>query len=179
MILTVDEFREHVETSLGDAAVQRLLDGAEALIVARAGAAGAATELVDGRGRFVTISRPASAVTSVVERYGADDDPVTLAADDYILYPGGTVFERITGGTNSSSNFRGRVFVTYTPASDDDLRAIVQLGLVKLDIAYDPALKRTVIGAWTEEYNTERSLEDQREDLLSLLDVNPSMVVIG
>ena len=180
-ILTVDELREHVETSLGDSAVQRLLDGTEALIVARAGPSGAVTELVDGGYRFITLSRPAGSVASVVERY-TDDDQLTLSAtvnDDYLIHPGGTVVERLTGGTNSAHRFRGRVYVTYTPAGDDDLRALVQIQLCKLEIAFTPGLAMTVIGSWTEQYQQGASYEEQQEDILSILDPDPSIVVIG
>jgi hypothetical protein len=180
-ILTVDDLREHIETSLGEAALQRLLDGTEALIVARAGAAGSTTELVDGGYRLLTLSRPLGSVTSIVERY-TDDDQLTLSAtanDDYLIWPGGTVIERLTGGTNSRRTWHGRVLVTYTPADDDDLRALAQLALIKLEMAFTPGLAMTVIGSWTEQYLQGKSYDEQREEILATLDPQPTMRVIG
>ena len=179
MILTVSEFREHVETSLGNAAVQRLLDGAEALIVARAGVSGSITELAGGGYRWITVTRPIGTLTSIIEDYGADDDPVTLAADDYLVFPPGTVIERLSGGTNSGLRWSGRVLVTYTPVDDTAIRKLVQLQLAKLEIAFTPGLAMTVIGSWTEQYLQGKTYPEQQADILNALSPDPQMVVVG
>jgi hypothetical protein len=59
-LLTVDQFREHVETSLVDDAIQRLLDDAEAEIIRYAGDLGSITELIDGGSSRLVLSRRAA-----------------------------------------------------------------------------------------------------------------------
>src|SRR4051812_3591782 len=96
-LLTVDQFREHVETSLVDDAIQRLLDDAEAEIIRYAGALGSRTELVDGGSGRLVLTRPVGSITSVTETFGTTD--TILAADDYRqrnVY----VLERLYTGTN-------------------------------------------------------------------------------
>lgn len=177
-ILDVEEFREHVTTALEDDAVQRLLDAAEAEIVRYAGAAGAATDIRDGRGRFITLSRPAASVTSITETPWST--ATTLAADDYLLYPSGLVIERLPGGTHSRSHWHGRVTVAYVPQDDDDIRVGVQIDLVSLALNYEPGKGMEVIGAWTEQFaQAAEGNRDQFDAILSRLDVGPSMVVIG
>jgi hypothetical protein len=176
-ILTVDEFREHVSTSLEDDAVQRLLDAAEAEIVRYAGAPGSASEVYTGQGRFITLASPAASIASVTEyRSGTT---TTLAADDYFLYPSGLVLERITGGTHPWHCWRGRAVVTYVPADDADIRIGVQLDLVNLALNFEPGKGMEVIGAWTEQFAQAASANRQLfDDILSRLDVGPSLLVV-
>src|SRR5688572_3893817 len=129
-ILTVAELREHVPTTLVDDAVQRLLDAAEAEIVRVAGAPGATTELLAGGGRFLTLSKPAASFTSVTETRFSD--VTVLAADDYLVHPGGYLLERQTGGTHSRHTWFGQVAVIYTPVDDADIRIGVQIDLMNL-----------------------------------------------
>ena len=177
-ILDPGEFREHVTTALEDDALQRLLDAAEAEIVRFAGEPGAATDIRDGRGRFVTLSRPAASITSITETPWSTG--TTLAADDYLLYPSGLVIERLPGGTHSRSHWHGRVTVVYTPVDDEAIRVGVQLDLVNLALNYSPGAGMEVIGSWTEQFNQAVGANRGEADaILSRLDVGPSMVVIG
>lgn len=178
-ILTVGEFREHVESTLGNDAIQRLLDAAEAAIVAFAGAPGSAIEVIDGGYRRIVLSRPASAITTVVERYGSTD--TTLAADDYRLRGGGYVLERILYGTNPRSTWRQLVTVTYTPVDDADLRVAVQLALVRLLINQNPGVTQEQIGAWLEQ-RTQSSVWNfgtEWDTILGQLAPEPMIGVVG
>jgi hypothetical protein len=167
-LLTVDEFREHVATSLGDDAVGRLLDDAEAQIVAYAGSAGSVTELVDGGFGRLSLSRPTSSVTSITETVGTTS--VTLATDDW-RHRGAYVLERLNTGTNARWTWNRLVTVVYTPDDDSVQRKAVQLELVKLEIAFTPGLAAETVGSWTQQYVTSGSapLSDQRSELLARL----------
>lgn len=167
-LLTVDELREHVKTSLVDDALERLLDDAEAAIVRYAGDLADVTEYVDGGGPKLVLKRRAAAITSIVESHGSS--PLTLAVDDWRQL-GAYVLERLNTGTNRRSTFRGPVQVVYELEDDTATRKIVQLDLVKLEIANNPGLAAETVGSWTQQYltNSSRTLPDSRGDVLSRL----------
>src|SRR5689334_11048517 len=109
-LLTVDELREHITTTLVDAALQRLLDDAEAAIVQFAGPVASVTELVDGGGSTIVLARPidsAGAVTTVIER-STGFSPIELLVNDWALR-GRFVLERLRTGTNGATWWRGPV----------------------------------------------------------------------
>jgi hypothetical protein len=167
-LLTVDELREHVTTSLGDDALQRLLDDAEAAITAYAGEVGAAVEIVSGGSPTLTVGRPIESITSVRERDGWQT-PTTLATDDYEQI-GPFVLGRLRYGTNSAPTWRGPVRVTYAPVDDTATREIVQLELVKLAISFNPALASETVGAWTQTFvSSQKTYPEQRGDILARL----------
>lgn len=176
-ILTVAELREHVPTTLVDDAVQRLLDATEAEIVRVAGEPGSTTELLTGGGRYIALSRPASAITSITEtRYA---DVTVLAADDYLMHPGGYLFERQTGGTNSRHTWFGQVAVVYTPVDDADIRIGVQIDLFKLTENYTAGLVSETVGSWTRAFKQAMDANSsERDDILSRLYPDPGMVVV-
>lgn len=177
-ILTVAELREHVPTTLVDDAVQRLLDAAEAEIVRVAGAPGSTTELLAGGGRFLTLSKPASAFTSVTEtRYG---DVTLLATDDYLVHPGGYLLERQTGGANSRHTWFGQVAVIYTPVDDEDIRIGVQIDLMNLVLNYSAGLTSETVGSWTRQFRQALDANSiERDEILGRLNPLPGMVVVG
>lgn len=167
-LLTVDELREHVTTSLGDDALQRLLDDAEAAITAYAGEVGTAVEIVTGGSPTLTVGRPIESITSVRERDGFQSS-TTLATDDYEQL-GSFVLGRLRYGTNSAAHWRGPVRVTYTPVDDTATREVVQIELVKLEISFNPALASETVGAWTQTYiSSQKSYPEQRGDILGRL----------
>jgi hypothetical protein len=177
-ILTVDELRTFVTTDLGDEALQTLLDATEAEIVALAGASGARTEITDGGSRFISLARPASAITSIKELVGSVE--TTLATDDYLLYPGGMLIERLDYGTNPYPRWHGQVTTVYTALDDEALRKAVQLALCQLDLNYKPGLAEETIGEWTERYsnNSAWNIESERQSILARLGVSAGMVVV-
>lgn len=179
MILTPDQLREHVESSLGDDALQRLLDGTEQLIDRHAGSSGTVTELLGGSGSRLVTNRPIGSLSTIKERYG-ETNQVTLAADDWrLVSTGGYVIERRSGGTNSRSTWNPHTQVVYTPVDDLDLRALVQLGLIEIKTNVTPGLTMKTIGAWTEQYNAGKSYDQLVTECLALLDPEPSMMVVG
>lgn len=172
-ILSVAELREHLPLpSLGDDAVQRLLDDAEAAIVGFAGAAGERTELIDGRVNRICLAARAASITSVTETHGLTD--TVLAADDYRIRADGYVLERLTGGTHTRSYWDRLVTVVYTPADDAAQREACQIALVQHDVNTGESgggTTRETIGSWTEETGSSTSAShtarDQRASILA------------
>ena len=132
MLLTVDEFREHLSTALPDSAIQRFLEAAENAISARRGVGDDIAETRQGGTRIISLAVPAERITTVVEAETA----TTLATDDYELRLDRVHLYRNAAGTNPSDRWSPRVRVTYKPFDDTDERIRVQIALVKLDVAY-------------------------------------------
>lgn len=135
-ILTTAELKTHVETDLAEAALQRILDGLDAEIIARAGALGSQVARVDGFSREIVLPRAAATLTSVVES-GLDGTTLALAADDYSLWPSGQAITRLSGGTNSAVVWARSVTVTYTPVDDLARRRVALIDLAKLELQFN------------------------------------------
>lgn len=158
MALTVEQFRQRVETTLGDEALGALLSAAyEAIANSDIGPPGDVSEFitVDG-GDLLVLSRPADTIVSVVER------GVTLSSDDYALRTP-TILLRLRTGTHPSSYWRGRVEPTYT-VEDGLERDRIAAELVALELAYQPGVVSRRIGEWSETYaQGDRSYAQERE----------------
>lgn len=149
MSLSVTDLRLRVTSSLGDVALQGLLDAAYEAIDAYAGDSGPVQELLtaSGNGPLLMLSRRALAVSSVIEH------ETTLADDDYELRSSGQMLYRLNTGTNPRRTWRAvRIDVTYTPYIDDADRDRVAGELVKLDLNYKPGLVSETIGDWQEQF---------------------------
>src|SRR5687768_12266599 len=137
-LLTVDDMREHVTTSLGDDALERIINDNEAAIEALAGPLGASVTEVHWTNGYESIiflkRRPqitdSPATPLIIEGYGYTD-PVTLDTDDYYL--DGYTLRRKDFGTNPGIWFTSPVAVTYTPVDDTDTRIGVLIALTKLE----------------------------------------------
>lgn len=145
-ILSATELREHIQTDLGDDALDRLANASEAMIVRTAGSATVETDVISdpaypgGRSRNLYLSRPVSDITSVKERTDPDDVQTTLAGDDYRL-EGSRKLVRLREGTNSQLFWSPFVEVIYVPVVDSGLREHVQIELVKLAVNYSGAIE--------------------------------------
>lgn len=168
-IITVPALKEHIETDLGEAALQRLIDDADQAVVDRYGVHGSATdtltEEVDGGERFVFLRRSAASISSVTE-YTTGTTNRTLAAGDYRLRFGGRALERLTTGDTPASVWGYRVDVAYLVATDENVRRRrVVIDLVKLAMKYD-ALKSEQAG----DYRSQSvDYQDERERLITEL----------
>jgi hypothetical protein len=142
--MTLVTLRTFVETDLGDAPLQALLDAADEDLTAAVGPDLADVEKqdMDGQG-FLFLTRPAAVITSITEYSGGVT--ITLVASDYELQPNKKDIRRLSTGTNAAYGWNGTVTVSYTP---DDLkkrdRTIVQL--VELDLAFRPGAKSENVG---------------------------------
>lgn len=170
-MLTVDELRGHVTTDLDDEALGLLLDAAYEAIDIAFGVGGSEdypasiTEVITTGGDLLMLSRPASAVTSVIE--GANT-PTTLEADDYELL-GGQMVRRARDGTNPQTRWAGRVTVTYTALSDENERDRVAIALVNLDIAGSPGVQSERLGDWAVTHENTNEYAASRAAILASL----------
>jgi hypothetical protein len=151
--LTVAQLREHVTTSLVDAALARLLDAAYESIDHRIGPAGTVTESLRASGPLLMLSHRADSVVTVTES-AESGNPLTLDSTDYRLRPSSSLLERLTTGTNPRARWRGRVDVTYSRAADQARRDEAAIALVRLDMDSHPGLASQSLGDWTESYAT-------------------------
>lgn len=138
-LLTAVELRKHVETDLGDDALQQLIDASDAEIVRRLGPVVTQSEVLAGEGEYLPLARGASSITSITERFtvmGLGISDVALAANDYTLLASGFRAERLVTGTNPSQVFRGAVTVVYTPLDTTAERKMLLVKLVKLELGY-------------------------------------------
>ena len=143
-ILTPTQLRQHIETDLADAALQRLADGIEELIEREGGGTTDETENFNewgfprGRNRIIYTARPISSITSIKERDDPDDAGTTIATDDF-RKEGNRALVRLQDGTNPRLLWAQHVEVIHTPLVDTSLRQVVQINLVKLALNYSGA----------------------------------------
>ena len=124
-IITVADLREHVETDLPEAAIQRLIDEADQLVVESYGAHGPATQTDDLRSdvgmTLIFPQRPVDSVTTVTEFTSATTSKV-LDPTDYTVGHGGKSLERLTTGPNPSLSWGYKVLVAYVIATTENPR---------------------------------------------------------
>ena len=164
-ILTAAQAREHVETSLEDDALARLLEAAEAAIVERAGPnptedtdTATAEERHSPRGDLLMLSRVPGVIVTVTE------GTTEVDAEDYAQRPGSAILRRI------GRSWCGPVTVAYIPEGDLAERIRVQLALVKLDLAAAPGITSERVGPWTVEAAGGTAYAEEREAILATLD---------
>lgn len=173
MGLTVEQIRQHVSSDLGDEALQRLLDSAEADIVSVVGAAGSVIEYHDGGLTYITLGRrvdPDSPVT-ITESWDSTT-PVVVDDDDWRLSNDGRAIRRIDTGTNPRLYwYPGPVKVEFTAVDDDPVRDRVQIALVKLDLQYSPLISQESIDgyAYQQANNSAWNYGTERDTILSTL----------
>jgi len=179
-LITPAVYREHDPgTSLGDDAIQRLIDSNEAQMVRVLGPhtreGSPAVQTLRGRVSGLLLEQPAGSVVQVRER-ASDASWTVLAADDYLLLDGGNTLARLTTGTNSASRWSPLVEVTYLPLANLAERIVALLEMVGTDAgagptATGPVTQRTM-GSWSESYgssSTSTSREATKAAILARL----------
>ena len=140
-LVTVAILREHLETDIIDASVQRLIDDAESEIDEQHGELLTHTDEFHGEvtANAVFLSRIATAITTVTEeiKSGGEYTATVLALDDYELKFRGRQLRRLVTGTNPRSRWGDTVTVVYTPQDDTNRRMRVAIDLVKLAVAFN------------------------------------------
>jgi hypothetical protein len=154
-LLSVEEFRDFVTSTVDDEGIQLLLDAAEQAINARFGDldAGYGTdEIVDGGQSYIFLRRRAASIDSIVERVGTTD--TTLDVTDYRLRGDGVSILRLASGVNQRSWWGAPITVSYEPLDDLEERKRVQRALVMFDLNFVPGNATSeTIGAWSETFS--------------------------
>lgn len=169
MAVTPDILKEHFETDLVDAALQRLIDAEGAEISRRYGSDTSLTEqhTLETPGgepavrKIVFTKQKISSITSVKEGVTlAAGDLTTLVADtDYRIIYNGVAIERI------DTDFLQRVEIIYVPLTDVKRRDLVTIDLVKLAIQ-NQGLKSEKVGDYSASH---LDYQQERESVLSTL----------
>jgi len=169
-LLTTDELREHFETDLKDAAVQRLIDDAESEIDERIGQLATGTDTFEGDilATALFLSRRAKTITTATEeiRSGGGYQTTVLDPTDYKLRYEGRQIERLTSGVNPRSTWGDIVTVVYVPEDDTNRRKRVAVDLVKLAAQYS-ALDSEKIGDYSAK---SAKYEAHRSEILARLE---------
>lgn len=164
MAIDLAGLREHIGDGPSDAVLTDLLAAAQAAITARYGSDTASrSEYLRPFGQWVRLSRPASAISSVIE------GGTTVDAAEYEIWSQADYVRRLDSSGNVSA-WTGWVEVTYTPTSEDAERDRVTIALVDLDINRHPGLTGITVGPWSEQYTQDdESYRKAREAILSSL----------
>jgi len=155
-LLTFAEARALIETSLGDVALQGVIDREEAWLARRIGAlSGSRTQTFHVRAADADdplwLRRPTSAVT-------VTDDGVVLGGTDVRLLRDGAMIEKVTGA------WTGPVAVLYTPNDADEVRRVV-VELIRIGVSASPYESES-IGDYSYSRGGDRTPAAQREDLV-------------
>jgi hypothetical protein len=161
--------REHITTGLSDTALGLLGTAAWEAITQAVGDEGAITEIHDGGGTYLFLTRPAATFTSIKETIGSTI--TTLAANDYRTDVNGMSIRRLATGDNPQNYWQGTVEVIYTPTDDEAQRQVAQIALVELFLNHHPGLQAETIGDWQEQFqsNSAWNYALERDAILSTL----------
>ena len=137
-LVTKEQIKEHLKSNLpaGDD-IQRLIDDADAEVVRRYGPHvinGPVTELLSGGSFRLFPERPVAEVIEATEMIGGLSK--VLAPDDYQLWYGGRMVERLSSGTNPQALWGDSVELSFTPVDDDAQRRMAIIRLVQLGLQY-------------------------------------------
>jgi len=173
MTITPTILKEHVETDLSTAALQRLLDSALEAIVQRFGSNTEKTEEYDLRSppgdwevrrQRIWTQQRINTVTKIEEGFTlkTTDLETIVEGTDFLIVFDGLAVERI------DTDFRRRVRITYAPKLDDEAqRDRVVIDLCNLMIQYN-GLNTERVGDWS---GTVGDYETQRRKILSTLSI--------
>jgi hypothetical protein len=176
--VTVAEFRDRVNSDVGDDAIQALLDAAEESILARY-PAGSGTEVHDGGQSYIFLRHRATSITTITETVSGTD--TELDDSDFRLRDDGVSVLRLSTGLNppiawgrASPTWGSPVTVEYEMEDYDAELARVQVALVELDLNAMPGLTSETIGAWSEQANSGIPYATEREAILASLALTPA-----
>jgi len=143
-LVTIDEVRGLVNTSLSDTDLQTVIDRIEAQVTSRVGApqvdgmTTTITKTFRGEGFFLFAPTEIYAVVSIAE------DGNALSSSEYQTWAGG-VIERLP----SETYWGDRMTVVYKPADDRLLRAQVIIDLVRLTIERTAMKAESIAGEYS------------------------------
>ena len=174
MLLTIDEARAYVATSLTDAALLQLLIATESDITAAAGVMGAQTEYQRGGYESLVLDRPVGTITSVTERSDTAS-ALVIATNDYRI--DGYILHRLSTGTNPRTYWLGLVKIIHTPPEAEAERIRAQIALLRLELAVASGVTSERIGDYAVGYGSAQGAMDYGGQKAAILaSLSPPMV---
>lgn len=158
--------REHLAQDLPDPELKRLIDDADAEVLRRCGSHRIDAPLTDVlRGGSVKLfpDQAVEAITSVTETVA--DVSTTLSHNDYQIWHGGRMLERLSSGAHPRGYWGDRVEIQYTPVDTDAQRRMAIIRLVHLGIQYS-GLQSESVGPYSRQ---SRDYTREREAILTAL----------
>lgn len=139
-LVTIAVLRAHLETDLGDEALQRVIDDAESEINELAGLLGTSVDEVQGAtlSTALFLSRRATEISTIIEEIRSGTEYVSTLLDpaDYKLRYEGRQVERLASGPNPRYTWGDVVTIVSVPKDDTDRRIRVTIDLCKLAAQY-------------------------------------------
>ena len=171
--LTITQVREHVETGLVDAALQRLLDDAKSEVEMRFGDDTERTIFREPGVNVIRlrIPRPALTLTSVTEHnqfgeFQMSMETLVLDPLDYYLWPGGQILQRLWTGPNPRyGRWANRVEIKYTPQPEELMRHRLTIELIRLAVQHS-GLEEESVGDHMEKRYRNNTYLAMREQVL-------------
>lgn len=176
-LLTRDELRDHVATSLSDDALDRVLAAAELTLEESCGVfvpPGSGSEFAEDVTE--TVFRPGTRTLPLKQPVALDDDgaPLVVSVTEYAwgdtvgaAVPATDYVVRPDGLDRGPYHWPYRTVVVYTPANRLAIRQMAIVELVKIAIAFDPGLAAQTIGDWSETYRTDTDRETATDAALA------------
>jgi hypothetical protein len=185
-LITPAVYREHDPgTSLGDDAIQRLIDSNEAYMIrilgphSRVGSPVVETFL--GRARTRLLRQRAGAVVQVRERASVGDAWTTLDPGDFLALDGGQTLARLASGPNSSHAWAVQTEVTYVPTDNLAERVVALLDMVGADASQgvtSGGITSRTMGSWSESYGSgEASAQAAKDRILAKIHPRAGIVL--
>lgn len=184
-LITPAVYREHDPgCSLGDDAVQRIIDANEAEMVRKIGPhsrVGSPAVEVHRGGLASLLPGQIVGSVSTVEETSDGHTWTLLAADDWILLDDGRTLGRLSGGTNSRATWAALVRLTYVPRSNLEERILGLLEMVGMDVAAGVqagGITQRTMGSWSETYGSgDGSRETAKATILRRLHATGGIVL--
>ena len=154
--------RDHIETGLSDDALNELVAQMTAEVESRFGTDDPMTVIRAGDfGTIIRLQRPASSITSVVEKSRNFETIETLDPTLYTLSSGGRTLYR------HQCTWSPVVVITYTPVPEAAMREGMIVDLVKLALAFN-GLESETIGDYSYQVsdNSAAGYESRRQQIL-------------
>ncbi len=137
-LVTAEQVKQHLKSNMAlSDDLQRLIDDADQAVVSRCGPHridGTLTDLLRGGGVRLFPIQAVEGITSVTETVWGM--ATVLSDDDYRIWYGGRMLERLSSGAHPRTAWGERVELEYTPVDTDAQRRMAIIRLVQLGLQY-------------------------------------------
>lgn len=177
-------YKEHDPgCTLGDDALQRIIDANEAYMVRKLGPhsreGSPVRETIPGESETISPSQPVGSVVSAAEVWGSET--TTLQASDYEILHDGLTLHRLSTGANAAYRWGPVVTLVYVPRHNLEERVAALLEMVGGDVNQGVStggVASRTMGSWSESYGSgDTSWEADRNKILRRLHKTGGVVI--